>query len=74
MKYLSMPLGMWTLFNKSFEKNLMIVFNYNKKEANIKIVEAMNKFKTLSKKEDIYNYYNNVIDRVFCLNYESTFD
>ena len=25
-------------------------------------------------KEDIYNYYINVLDRVFCLNYESTFD
>ena len=46
----------------------------SKKEANIKIVEELNKFKTLSKKEDIYNYYNNVLDRVFCLNYESTFD
>ena len=43
MKYLSMPLGMWTLFNKSLKKQLMKVFNYDKKEAKLTTKKSKNK-------------------------------
>lgn len=49
MKYLSMPLGMWTLFNKSFKKQLMIVFNYDKKEAKLTTKKAKIKYKEIIK-------------------------
>ena len=30
MKYIGIPLGMWVLFEKSFRKNLVSEFGYNK--------------------------------------------
>ena len=29
MKYMGMPLGMWALFAKSFQKQLTLVFDYD---------------------------------------------
>ena len=60
MKYLSMPFGMWTIFSKSFKKQLMIVFGYDKKEAKLTKKKAKIKYKEIIKeipefeKEDIF--------------------
>lgn len=60
MKYLSMPFGMWTIFSKSFKKQLMIVFGYDKKEAKLTTKKAKIKYKEIIKeipefeKEDIF--------------------
>ena len=34
MKYIGIPLGMWVLFEKSFRKNLVSEFGYNKSQPN----------------------------------------
>ncbi len=33
MKYFGMPLGMWLLFQKSFQKNMVVVLDFDKRTA-----------------------------------------
>ena len=47
MKYIGMPLGMWLLFGKSFEKNLTAVFGCGAAEAKGVMRKAKGKYKEL---------------------------
>lgn len=47
MKYMGMPFAMWLLFRRSFEKNLTIVFNMDKKTAQSTMVKAKKKYKEI---------------------------
>lgn len=47
MKYFGMPMGMWALFNKSFEKNLTTVFGYEPTVAKEITKKAKPKYKEL---------------------------
>lgn len=50
MKYIGMPLGMWLLFEKSFEQNLTAVFELTPTEAKSVMCTAKKKYKEIIKK------------------------
>lgn len=47
MKYTGMPMGMWLIFNKSFQKNLTEVLKFDTKESRIITAAAKKKYKEL---------------------------
>ena len=47
MKYIGIPLGMWVLFEKSFRKNLVSEFGYNKITAKQISKNAKSRYKSI---------------------------
>ena len=47
MKYIGIPLGMWVLFEKSFRKNLVSEFGYNKITAKQILKNAKSRYKSI---------------------------
>lgn len=47
MKYTGMPMGMWTLFSKSFEQNLVTVFGLDRYSAGTVKAKAKPKYKEI---------------------------
>lgn len=47
MKYVGMPLAMWLLFGRSFEKNLTAVFGMTQADAKSTMVKAKKKYKEI---------------------------
>ena len=47
MKYTGMPIGMWTLFSKSFEQNLVTVFGLDRYSAGTVKAKAKPKYKEI---------------------------
>ena len=47
MKYIGMPMGMWTLFSKSFEQNLVTVFGLDRYSAGTVKAKAKPKYKEI---------------------------
>ena len=47
MKYIGMPMGMWALFAKSFEKQLTAVFGYSEDAAKETVKKAKPKYKEI---------------------------
>lgn len=47
MKYIGMPLGMWVIFGKSFERNLTAVFGQTTTEAKTVMKKAKKKYKDI---------------------------
>ena len=47
MKYIGMPLGIWLFFKKSFQRNLIAVFELTPTEAQAVMVESKEKYKEI---------------------------
>ena len=47
MKYIGMPLGIWLFFRKSFQRNLIAVFELTPTEAQAVMVESKGKYKEI---------------------------
>lgn len=47
MKYMGMPMGMWVIFNRSFERNLVEVFGLNPNEAKKLTKKAKPRYKEI---------------------------
>ena len=47
MKYIGMPLGIWLFFKKSFQRNLIAVFELTPTEAQAVMVESKGKYKEI---------------------------
>lgn len=47
MKYMGMPMGMWVLFGKSFERNLMIEFGMDRNMAKMTAAKAKPRYKEI---------------------------
>lgn len=47
MKYAGMPMGMWMIFSKSFQRNLTDILKYNEKDSRKITVSAKKKYKEI---------------------------
>ena len=50
MKYVGMPMGMWKVFHRSFQKNLVDVLKYNEEESRMITASAKKKYRELIEK------------------------
>ena len=55
MKYIGIPLGMWVLFEKSFRKNLVSEFGYNKITAKQISKNAKSRYKSIIRNLLLYS-------------------
>ena len=56
MKYIGMPLGIWLFFKKSFQRNLIAVFELTPTEAQAVMVESKEKYKEIIRHPSIIHY------------------